>query len=351
MTRITIAALLVLGTHSAWALNGCPPPSADADKCQMGMTKALSKFGGAVIKCHAKQADGAFKSKPLDDEPCEAVGPKSAKGKLDATITKAAPKCPAEVVTNADAVATSLLSGDASLDVQNGLIYCDPTSGAPIDANGDDAGFIPASKDQLKCADGVGKNIAKLWASIAKCSNKAADAAFKGKTFDEATCRSTATGKYDDATTKLIAGDCPPCLDSGAQASLRDALLTQLDAIDGEIFVCPSYYDDDGRPHHDDGRCHDHDGRCDDDHGGSHHDHHGRDDDDGGSHHDDHHDVDHHHDRAVDHLVSGRWAGRRDRDPDPGHQHLQLGDRGRHGGRHRLPGDGHHAGDRAAARQ
>ena len=237
MRHLVIGALILVGSH-AWGFNGCPPPTADADKCQMGIIKALSKFGGAVIKCHAKQADGAFKLKPVDDEPCEEVGPKSAKGKLVATIAKAAPKCPAEVVANADAVATSLVSGAESLDVQNGLVYCD-SSGAPIDPSGDDAGFIPASKDQLKCADGVGKNIAKLWGSIAKCSNKAADAAFKGKTFDEATCRSTATGKYDEAKTKLLGGDCPACLDASAQDSLRDSLRTQLDAIDGQIFICP----------------------------------------------------------------------------------------------------------------
>ena len=118
MTRLVIGTLLVLGAHSAWALNGCPPPSADADKCQQGVIKALSKFGGAVIKCHAKQADGAFKQKPVDDEPCESEGPKSAKGKLDATITKGAPKCLPEVVTNANAIGTSLITGAESLDVR-----------------------------------------------------------------------------------------------------------------------------------------------------------------------------------------------------------------------------------------
>jgi len=81
MRHLVIGALILVGSH-AWGFNGCPPPTADADKCQMGIIKALSKFGGAVIKCHAKQADGAFKLKPVDDEPCEEVGPKSAKGKL-----------------------------------------------------------------------------------------------------------------------------------------------------------------------------------------------------------------------------------------------------------------------------
>jgi len=241
MTRHVIGALLVLAAQNAWAFNGCPPASADADKCQTGIAKALSKFGGAVIKCHAKQADGAFKEKPVDEETCEETGPKSAKGKLDATIAKAAAKCPAEVVTNANAVSAGLLSGPMSLDVQNGLVYCDASSGTQIDPGGDDAGFVPPSSDGLKCSDGVGKDIAKLWGAISKCSTKAADAAFKGKSFDEATCRSTATGKYDEAAAKLIGkGGCPACLDADAQSALRDALLTQLDAIDGQIFVCPA---------------------------------------------------------------------------------------------------------------
>ena len=241
MTRHVIGALLVLAAQNAWAFNGCPPASADADKCQTGIAKALSTFGGAVIKCHAKQADGAFKEKPVDEETCEETGSKSAKGKLDATIAKAAAKCPAEVVTNANAVSAGLLSGPMSLDVQNGLVYCDTSSGTPIDPGGDDAGFVPPSSDGLKCSDGVGKDVAKLWGAISKCSTKAADAAFKGKSFDEATCRSTATGKYDEAAAKLIGkGGCPACLDADAQSALRDALLTQLDAIDGQIFVCPA---------------------------------------------------------------------------------------------------------------
>src|SRR5215470_10795636 len=121
MTRHVIGALLLFAAQNAWA-TGCPPASADADKCETGIVKALGKFGGAVIKCHAKQADGAFKQKPVDEETCEETGPKSAKGKLDATIAKVAPKCPTEVVTNANEVAAGLVSGPMSLDVQNGLV-------------------------------------------------------------------------------------------------------------------------------------------------------------------------------------------------------------------------------------
>src|SRR5262249_33145308 len=144
MTRLLIGVLLALAAHPASAFNGCTPATADADKCETGIVKALSKFGGAVIKCHAKQADGAFKQKPVDEDSCEDVGSKSAKAKLDATIAKAAATCPAGVVTNADTVAAGLLSlsGQTSLDVQNGTIYCDQSSGTPtpIDPTGEDEG-------------------------------------------------------------------------------------------------------------------------------------------------------------------------------------------------------------------
>src|SRR5262249_53798811 len=184
-------------------------------ECQSAIATAIGKFGGAVIKCHAKQADGAFKQKPADEEACEEAGSKSAKAKLDAAITKVAALCPDGVVDNADAVATGLVSGPTSLDVQNGLVYCDQSSGVPIDPSGDDAGFVPASSDGLKCSDSVGKGVAKLWGAIAKCSTKAAQALLKGKAFDEADCRTTATGKYDAAAAKLVEkGTCPGCLDT-----------------------------------------------------------------------------------------------------------------------------------------
>src|SRR5262249_45207534 len=130
----------------------------------------------------------------------------------------------------------------SSLDVLNGQVYCgDPSSQTPIDPTGDDAGFIPSSADGLKCADAVGKNAAKLWGAIAKCSSEAADLGFKGKPFDEDSCRSTATGKYGDAVAKLVGkGTCPSCLDANGQGTLRDGLLTQLDEVDQQLFVCSS---------------------------------------------------------------------------------------------------------------
>src|SRR5262249_7875024 len=240
MMRVLLGAILVLAAQPAWSLNGCTPASKDADKCETGIAKAVGKFVGAVFKCHAQQADAAFKQKPIDDEDCEATGAKSAKGKLDAAVLKLAVECPAGVVDNAAALEAALVSGPTSLDVVNGQVYCDPQSGMAIDPTGEDAGFIPSSVDALKCADSVGKNAAKLWSAIAKCSSKKADADFKQKTFDEDSCRKAATDKHDAATTKLLSKEgCPSCLDATGQGALRDGLLSQLGNVDQQLFVCP----------------------------------------------------------------------------------------------------------------
>src|SRR2546425_4753043 len=112
-----VAAVILAGTSPAWSFGGCPPASKDADKCETGIAKAVGKFVGAVIKCHTKQADGAFKQKPTDDEGCESDTPKtSAKAKLDAAIAKVAALCPPGVVTNATALEGDLSTGQNSLD-------------------------------------------------------------------------------------------------------------------------------------------------------------------------------------------------------------------------------------------
>src|SRR5207253_3699673 len=54
--------------------------------------------------------------------------------------------------------------------------------------SGDDAGFVPADGNQLKCADAVGKELGKLAAAAIKCHVKMADAFFNGKDFDENIC-------------------------------------------------------------------------------------------------------------------------------------------------------------------
>src|SRR5262249_37526967 len=132
-----IAALAGIALFSASAATaqptGCAGGTKDQEKCESGIAKAFGKFTDSVIKCHIKQADAAAKGSPSDDEACETGGPASAQGKLDAKIAKLAPTCPANVLANAAALESSFLSGPNSLDERNVLIYCDSTSGSPID--------------------------------------------------------------------------------------------------------------------------------------------------------------------------------------------------------------------------
>ncbi|TMA30968.1 MAG: hypothetical protein E6J79_20765, partial [Deltaproteobacteria bacterium] len=66
---------------------GCVPGSKDNPsapnvaatlKCADAIAKAFSKAVRAVIKCHKKQADTAFKGSTVDDESCE-TGPNNGK--------------------------------------------------------------------------------------------------------------------------------------------------------------------------------------------------------------------------------------------------------------------------------
>src|SRR5262245_38332625 len=226
-----------LSAPTAWSFTGCVPQSKDAGKCEDGIAKGVGKLVAAVVKCHAKQADAAFKGTPLDDEACETSGPKSAAGKFDAAIAKLT-TCPPEAIATANGIKGALLTGPQSLDVQNAVFYCDAASGTPIDA-GDDTGFVPATKDALKCADGVGKSFGKLWGALSKCTTKAADSGLAGKPFDENTCRTVALGKFDATSTKLLGGQCPGCLDAATQQGIRDQVPTALSVIEAQVFVCP----------------------------------------------------------------------------------------------------------------
>ena len=242
---------------------GCVPGSKDNPgaanvaatlKCADAIAKAFAKAIGSVIKCHKKQADQAFKNAPMDDESCETgpAGGKSAKEKLDAAIAKVASLCTATELASAGAEETTLFAGQSnplSLDAQNGSVYCDSTTGVLIDPSGDDAGFVPADGNQLKCADAVGKELAKLAAAAIKCHVKMADAFFNGKDFDENICEEndpakhkSALEKYNAAMTKLTAKNIctQPCLSAGNRTTLGANILAQVEAANVVIYPCPT---------------------------------------------------------------------------------------------------------------
>ena len=230
---------------------GCLPDSRDHLKCAETLGKAFTKAISAVIKCHQKQADGRFKGDDAtsagdDEEGCESSNPRSAKAKLDEAIGKAS-SCSSTQLTVAAAYEAVLFgpqTNSSSLDARNSDVYCDSASGSPI--GDDDAGFVASNRDQLKCADSVGKGLAKLIATAIKCHTKKAHEIFAGKPFAEETCEETdpVSGKgaldtFDALRDKLVAiGICPACLDGAHLDALAADALTRIDAENALLFPC-----------------------------------------------------------------------------------------------------------------
>jgi hypothetical protein len=227
------------------------PDTVDQLRCADTIAKAAGKLIAGVIKCHVQQADAAFKTGTagLSDEQCEDDGSaKSVLGRFTAALTKldASGVCAGTPATTLAAnFATSMVS---QLDgVWNGAVYCDGT--VVIDPDGDDLGKIPTSKDDLRCADTVAKALAKLMGGILKCHVKAADAAFKGKSFDEESCEidppgvigKGARGKFDATMQKLMTAEiCPPCLGQTGLVSIGAAAVSKLDQTNDQLYPCPT---------------------------------------------------------------------------------------------------------------
>jgi hypothetical protein len=106
---------------------GFGPPSATASKCEDAVVKSVAKFAAAILKCHIKAADAAFKNKTsFAEEPCEVA----AESKYDATNTKlfAPGHCPACLQANAVGMRQML---EPVLDGMNGQAYCAGTTPLP----------------------------------------------------------------------------------------------------------------------------------------------------------------------------------------------------------------------------
>jgi hypothetical protein len=240
------------GTSSCAADDtGCVSNTAAHLKCASGLGKAFGKAVSSVVKCHIKQVGMRFKGASItgagsSEENCEENPGNSAKGKLDATITKltASGLCdPAQLASAAVEETVLFGSGPGSLDGQNGDVYCDSTSGALI--GDDDEGSVPNDANGLKCATTVDKALIKLVVSAIKCHDKMNKSFFKGADFDEEACEETnalhngALDKYNKVRDKLaLLGICPPCLSSAAIDVLGANALAQVDAGNQVAYAC-----------------------------------------------------------------------------------------------------------------
>ena len=233
---------------------GCAPDTKEHSACEFRVAKSLARLVAVVTRCHITQAGAAFRGAGFGEGGCE----EAARAKLDKILAKLAADgiCPQAVLDNAAAEEATLLAGQTqtsppSLDALNGSMFCDPTSNVlladtPGDPDADDAGYVPATPENLRCAVVVAKNVAKLWVGIVvRCHVRAAALSYKGEPADDEACEDGAIfgvrSKYDKQVDKLVAANiCPPCLDAAGQAALGDAIEARVDQENGLVFVCPA---------------------------------------------------------------------------------------------------------------
>src|SRR5262245_8449563 len=220
--------------------------------CSTKIGRALGRAVVSTIVCHNKQAEMRFKGASEtgagnSEENCEENPGNSAKGKLDKVLAGLADAgfCdPAQLAGAAAEEAVLFGAGPASLDGQNGNVFCDSSSGAFI--GDDDSGFVPATAEIFKCEVGVAKAVARLVLTGVKCHDKMNRSFFKGVDFDEEVCEEHdpvrfrgGLDKFNQARDKLLAaGICPPCLDGAGMDAIAASVISQLDAANGLVYPC-----------------------------------------------------------------------------------------------------------------
>ncbi|MBI5503241.1 MAG: hypothetical protein HY899_00455 [Deltaproteobacteria bacterium] len=223
---------------------GCVPSRSELRRCSDTAARAYSRLETSLGTCHTKQAAARYaqvilgRPKNFDEENCEAF----AAARFDATLANldASGDCGASaLLTTAPAAGAALHD---ALDARGADLYCDASSGAPIDPGGDDAGSVPASRNALTCTRRAGKALGKLASAVARCHQQAAAAGFtlRDPPFDEEACEDLAVGVFDDGSERLLAkATCPACLDAAALVALRDGALARLDADNAAVYPCP----------------------------------------------------------------------------------------------------------------
>jgi hypothetical protein len=231
---------------------GCVSGTKAQLKCSSKIGKAFAKARVDAAKCHIKQATMRFKGSSesgagTSEENCELNPGKSAKGRLDKTLTRLTDAGICEPLQLANAAAQEAVlfgAGPGSFDGQNGNIYCDATSGVLI--GDDDPGWVAADVDMLKCETAVAKALYKLVKAAIKCHNKMGSSFFKGNDFDEEACEMTnpistrgALDKFNNKRDKLaLLGICPPCLDSATLDTLAANAIADLDTGNESTYPC-----------------------------------------------------------------------------------------------------------------
>src|SRR5579884_1202702 len=259
---------------------GCPMPFGDdggtttcnksAEGCEAAIGKGVGKAVGAVIKCHIKQAQAAFKTangKPtsFDEEGCETAA-------INAFVTSANAAIAKDTSGACSCVGVSTIAGliGGVLDSQNWLTACEGatasgsppnqtftgctapavpvTTGSPGDT--DDTGCVdPTDKAGSTAAQGAGKCVAKMVATWIKCHGTFAKNVL-GNKVDPADPNNTddicegdgdssnpkgAVEAFNACLAKLQPKGLPSCVTANVPAILN-ATKTNLDGANGLLF-------------------------------------------------------------------------------------------------------------------
>ena len=206
---------------------GYIPATSARLKCVSGFSKNATKYSGAVIGCHIKQAAALLANKPVDEEACEGAALTKAQA-ANAKLT-GCPVC----LNQAAVMATALTQLDSAA---NAAFFC--AGSTPI--GGDDAGKVPPDSASFKCEAAIAKGVGKLSAAIVACHGKYGAAKFANKAFDEEACEAAAITKTTAGFNKLVAkGGCPVGTTAllptfGPQTEL------QIDSLNGNTWCSPS---------------------------------------------------------------------------------------------------------------
>ena len=236
-TNEAFRGVTIAPSSGASSTSGFVPPDKITGKCEDGAAKNVGKLAACIRKCHVKAADLAAKGKIFDEEGCESTGPKSCRGKYDATTAKLTQKGTCPACLGATAQGTIADAVTTSLDTEVGTVYCAGSTAL----GGDDPGFVPPDKNTGKCEDGVAKLVGALATCVGTCQTKQVAVLFKGGTFDADACEITGAkscrGKFDAASGKLDAKPiCPPCLDPTARGVVADGARALLQQLEPQIY-------------------------------------------------------------------------------------------------------------------
>jgi hypothetical protein len=230
---------------------GCVPADKLALKCSSTAARTIAKAVKGTTSCHAKQAQMRFQGSSINgagnsEENCEENPGNSVKSKFDAGVARLTSLgCDPGLVSGVAGLGTTLFgSGPGSFDGDNGLVYCDSSSGALI--GDDDTGSVAATADMLKCETAVAKGLAKLHKTASKCHTKMASSFLRGVDFNEEDCEEISPAgkgglaKFNALRNNLVAaGICPPCLGASAMDALAASTLANEDGNGDVIFPCP----------------------------------------------------------------------------------------------------------------